>query len=273
MHDKYRMVENIFEELEASDEWFHNLNALYYKPEKRVDFKKATVEEVRLKQLVEFKGFMASPVKHITFQGFVIRHVARTFMETKEPMLHSDWTIFRGGALMLTGTENIQILDCKFDQVGGNAIFVNTYNRGTLVKETHIHDTGASGICFVGDPKALHNPLFEYGEKNKFSELDLTSGSKTENYPALSKVEDCLIHGIGTVEHQPAGVQIDMAVGDHGFIGKQNMYDNSIRVPLMLVGLNLPKGKVVDEYVYCCTQDVMATSLDIANIKTSTCVL
>ena len=52
-------------------------------------------------------------------------------MDTKEPMLRSDWAIYRGGAFMLTGTEDVQILDCEFDQVGGNAIFVNNYNRGT----------------------------------------------------------------------------------------------------------------------------------------------
>ena len=213
MHPKYRMVENIFEELDAPGEWFHdaNTNTLYYMPEANIDLAKATVEIVRLKQLIEFMGSMDAPVKNITFQGFVIRHAARTFMETKEPMVRSDWTIFRGGAFMLIGTENIQILDCEFDQVGGNAIFVSNYNRNTLVKGTHIHDTGASGICFIGDPNALRDPLFNYSKKNDISNLDLTPGSKTKNYPAKCTVEDCLIHGIGTVERQPAGITIDMA--------------------------------------------------------------
>ncbi len=53
-----------------------------------------------------------------------------------------------------------------------------------------------------------------------------------------------------------------LALGDHGFIGKQNMYDRSIRVPLFIVGPNIEKGKVLDEKVYL--QDIMATSLDIA---------
>ncbi|MGQ1948384.1 hypothetical protein ACT3CD_14915 [Geofilum sp. OHC36d9] len=213
MHPKYRMVENIFEELDAPGEWFHNANTntLYYMPEVNTDLAKATVEVVRLTRLVEFQGSMDAPVSHITFQGFVVRHAARTFMDTREPMVRSDWTIFRGGAFMLIGTENIQILDCEFDQVGGNAIFVSNYNRHTLVKGTHIHDTGASGICFIGDPNALRNPLFQYREKNEFIKLDLTPGPKTENYPALCTVEDCLIHGIGTVERQPAGITIDMA--------------------------------------------------------------
>ncbi len=214
MHEEYRMVENIFEELDAVGEWFHDEDSqtLYYKPEATTDLRKAIVEVVRLKQLVDFQGTMENPVKYISLQGFVATHTARTFMETKEPMVRSDWTIFRGGAFMLTGTEQVQILDCEFDQVGGNAIFVNTYNRHTLIKGCYIHHTGASGICFVGDPKALRNPLFEYGEKNDISEIDTTPGPKTDNYPALGVVEDCLIHDIGTVERQPAGVQISMAM-------------------------------------------------------------
>ena len=215
MHDDHRMVENIYEELDAPGEWFHHRKAetLYYMPEPGADLADATVEVVRLRHLVEFQGSARKPVKHVTFQGFTIRHAARTFMDCKEPLLRSDWAIYRGGAFMLTGTEDVSILDCEFDQVGGNAIFFNNYNRRGRVKGCHIHDAGASGVCFVGDPNAVRDPLFEYGQKNDLTKIDRTPGPKTDNYPADSVVEDCLIHGIGRVERQPAGVQISMAQG------------------------------------------------------------
>jgi len=214
MHNDFRMVENIFEELDAPGEWFHDATAqtLYYQPEPDTDLTKAKVEVVRLRHLVEFKGSEASPVRFVTLRGFVVRHAARTFMDTKEPLLRSDWTIYRGGAFMLTGTEDVAILDTEFDQVGGNAIFVNNYNRRTLVKGCHIHDVGACGVCFVGDPKAVRDPLFEYRQKNDLTAIDRTPGPKTNNYPAEGAVEDSLIHGIGRVERQPAGVQIAMAM-------------------------------------------------------------
>jgi membrane-associated protease RseP (regulator of RpoE activity) len=213
MHNEFRMVENIFEELDAPGEWFHNAKTgtLYYKPESGTDLATASVEVVRLRHLIEFQGSENAPVEFVTLQGFTVRHAARTFMDTKEQMVRSDWAIYRGGAFMLTGTEDVKILDCEFDQVGGNAVFVNNYNRRTLVKGCHIHDTGASGVCFVGDPDALYNPLFEYGEKNDLATIDRTPGPKTQNFPSLGTVEDCLIHGIGRVERQPAGVQIEMA--------------------------------------------------------------
>ncbi|CAA6690022.1 FIG01093541: hypothetical protein [Lentimonas sp. CC19] len=214
MHKDFRMVENIFEELDAEGEWYHDskANTLYYKPIAGTDLQAATVEVVRLRHIVKFQGSENSPVKHITFQGFVVRHAARTFMDTKEPLLRSDWAIYRGGAFFLTGTEDISILDSEFDQVGGNAIFVNNYNRRTKIKGCHIHDAGASGVCFVGDPNAVRDPLFEYREKNDLSKIDRTPGPKTNNYPAECFVEDSLIHGIGRTERQPAGIQISMAM-------------------------------------------------------------
>lgn len=56
-----------------------------------------------------------------------------------------------------------------------------------------------------------------------------------------------------------------LAVGDHGFMGKQNMYESSMRVPLIMSGPELPKGKTVDAFVYL--QDVMPTTLELAGLK------
>ena len=69
-------------------------------PEEGTDLEKASVEVVRLRHLVEFQGSEAEPVKHISLQGFKVRHAARTFMDTKEPLVRSDWAIYRGGALV-----------------------------------------------------------------------------------------------------------------------------------------------------------------------------
>ncbi len=213
MHKTFRMVENIFEELDAPGEWFHNAqtNTLYFKPQTGTDMSKASVEVVELAHLIELQGTLEKPVKFIQFQGFTFRHTARTFMNTREPLLRSDWAIYRGGAVMLTDTEDIHVLDSTFDQPGGNAVFVNNYNRRALIKGCHIHDAGASGVCFVGDPAAVRDPLFDYNKTQDVKKIDRTPGPKTENYPADSTVEDCLIEGIGRVERQPAGVQISMA--------------------------------------------------------------
>jgi hypothetical protein len=215
MHKSHRFVENIFEELDAPGEWFHDSkkNTLYYLPDKNVDVNTALFEVVRLRHLIEFQGTQEKPVNHISLSGFTFRHATRTFMDTKEPLLRSDWTVYRGGGIFLTGAEDCTISDCEFDQLGGNSIFASNYNRRITIQGCHIHGSGASGICFVGDPAAVRNPLFEYHQRQAYNEIDMTPGPKTENYPADCLVDDCLIHNVSVVEKQATGVQISMSSG------------------------------------------------------------
>ncbi len=215
MHKSHRFVENIFEELDAPGEWFHDAKkqVLYYFPRKGEDLAAATFEVVRLRHLVELRGSREKPVRHVALQGLVFRHAARTFMDTKEPLLRSDWTIYRGGAVVIERAEDCTVADCEFDQVGGNGIFVNNYNRRITVRGTHIHGAGASGVCFVGDPKSVRNPLFEYGQRQNYADIDKTPGPKTDNYPAECTVEDCLIHTVSVVEKQATGIQVSMSKG------------------------------------------------------------
>lgn len=215
MHPKRRYVENIFEELDAPGEWFHNAktSTLYYYPAKGVDPKSATVEIDRLAHLVEFRGSKEAPVRGVSIRGVIFQRAARTFMHTNEPLLRSDWTIYRGGAVVFTGAEDCSIVDCDFDQVGGNAVMVSAYNRRVTISGCDIRDTGASAVAFVGDPKSVRSPRFEYGERFKYDQIDKTPGPQTDDYPADCVVEDCLIRGVGTVEKQAAGVQISMSLG------------------------------------------------------------
>ncbi|MFT7631589.1 MAG: arylsulfatase A-like enzyme, partial [Mariniblastus sp.] len=56
-----------------------------------------------------------------------------------------------------------------------------------------------------------------------------------------------------------------LAVGHHGLIGKQNMFEHSVRVPFFVKGPGVPQGARIDSRIY--VQDVMATSLQIAGIE------
>jgi hypothetical protein len=212
-HWQIRFVENIFEELDAPGEWFLNskTHTLYFYPPAGLDLKNAVVEATRLRTLVEFRGDEANPVKWITLRGLVFRQAARTVMDTREPLVRTDWAIYRGGAIFFNGAEDCALEDSFIDQVGGNAVFVNNYNRRVAIRGTQIVRAGASGICFVGDPQAARSPLFNYYQTHQLAEIDRTPGPKTDNYPADCLVDDCLIHLTGRVEKQTAGVEIDLA--------------------------------------------------------------
>jgi len=208
-----QFVENIFEELDATNEWFLNskTHTLYYYPPAGLDLKNAVVEATRLRTLVEFRGDEEHPVKWITLRGLIFRQAARTVMDTKEPLLRSDWAIYRGGAIFFNGAEDCTLENSFLDQLGGNAVFVNNYNRRITIRGCHIDKAGANGICFVGDPNAARSPLFNYNQRNRLADIDLTPGPKTDNYPADCLVDDCLIHETGRVEKQTAPIEIDLA--------------------------------------------------------------
>ena len=214
MHDKYRFIENVFEELDTTGEWYFDKKAktLYTYPSSKTDLEKATILTPQLKHLFEFRGSVSKPVRNISLEGFEFAHVRRTFMETKEPLLRSDWAIYRGGAIVFEGTENCAVRKSHFRQVGGNAVFFSNYNRKSEVSGNVIANAGASAVCFVGDPEAVRSPSFEYNQFVSLDKMDKTPGPKTSNYPAGCIVSDNLMFGLGQVEKQVAGVEISMAM-------------------------------------------------------------
>ncbi len=61
-----------------------------------------------------------------------------------------------------------------------------------------------------------------------------------------------------------------LACGNHGLMGKQSMYDHSVRAPLIVIGPDLPKNKKRDMDVYL--QDIMPSALELAGAEKPTYV-
>ncbi|MBK1827647.1 PDZ domain-containing protein [Haloferula rosea] len=213
-HPDIRFVENIFEELDAPREWFLDTetHTLYFFAPKGLDLSKATFQTARLENLVELRGTEESPAQHIQLSGLTFTHAARTFMKNKERLLRTDWTVNRSAAVFINGAEDCLIQNCHVREVGGNAIFVNHYNRRITIRGCHIEQAGGNGIAIIGGQGAVRDGLVGYGSRTTYEKLDKTPGPKTNNYPAEVLVEDCLIHDIGRVEKQTAGVEIDIAM-------------------------------------------------------------
>jgi len=212
MHERYRFVENIFEELDTVNEWFYDKQSrtLYYYPPENVDVKTAKFETPQMAHLFEFKGTEKKPVSNISIEGLMLTQTVRTFMQNREPLLRSDWTIYRGAAVLYEGAVNCSLKNCTLFNLGGNAVFFNNFNRHCEVSGCMIAKIGASAVCFVGDPNAVRSPSFEYNQFVPLEQIDSTPGPKTNNYPAACKVYDNLMFQLGMVEKQSAGVELSM---------------------------------------------------------------
>lgn len=213
MHLEYRMVENIFEELDAEGEWYFDTKSktLYFYPPKGLNLQTAIFEAPQSESIFVLKGEKGKPVKNIEIEGLELTQTLRTFMKTDEPLLRSDWKIYRGGAILFENAEDCSVTDCFIHNIGGNALFFSNYNRNHTVQKNHITRIGASAVCFVGSPQAVRSPLFEYGESQPWDKLDLTAGPQTDDYPMSCRVDNNLIHSIGETEKQGAGIQISMS--------------------------------------------------------------
>ncbi len=88
------------------------------------------------------------------------------------------------------------------------------------------------------------------------SHLDEQIGEILDALEATGKMDNTYI--FFTADH-------GLSVGQHGLLGKQSLFDHSIRVPLMVVGPDVPKGQELSQDVYL--QDIMASSLELAGIQ------
>ncbi len=105
-------------------------------------------------------------------------------------------------------------------------------------------------------------PRTEYAIKKHIQEyyaiithLDAQIGEILTALAASGKMDNTYI--FFTTDH-------GLAMGKHGLLGKQSLYDHSIRPPLMVMGPDIPQGQKVQNDIYL--QDIMATSLELASI-------
>lgn len=85
--------------------------------------------------------------------------------------------------------------------------------------------------------------------------LDAQIGRILDGLEATGKAEQTWV--VFTADH-------GLAVGQHGLVGKQNMYDHSVRVPFIIAGPGVVAGKKISAPIYL--QDVMPTTLELAGV-------
>jgi len=103
------------------------------------------------------------------------------------------------------------------------------------------------------NPDSIRKHIAEY--YGMISHLDCEIGKTIDALKATGKYEDTVIVLAG---------DNGLALGQHGLMGKQNGYEHSIRVPLVLAGPGIPKGEIRDTYAYLL--DLFPTLCEIVGI-------
>ena len=229
MHSDFKYIENVREEMTEPGEWYFD------KKNKRVYvILKAghSLDDAYI--CVNSSFFVFKSCKNVKVESIKIRRAKRTFMLTNEPLLRSDWTIYRGGAIYFTNSSDCSVSKCSLFDIGTNGVFVDGKNSNITISKCHFKDLGASGVCFVGKPSSVRSPLFEATESQSFLEIDKKRGPKSNEYPKGCTVEDCLIERVGMLEKQATGVEISMSYGIS--VINTSIYDAS------RAGINISEG-------------------------------
>ena len=212
-HPTYRMVENIFEELDAPGEWFYRRSTgqLYFYPPAGTNLKTALIELASQDQLISMVGTSTAKVTYLRFNGLTFTHTYRTlFSKPYVPLLQSDWTIARAGAIYIENSENVRVENCFFDQIGGNGVFISGYNQRHVIFNNTFIDAGASCVAICGLMSAARCPRTAFGGTCN----DRTPGPLTNDYPSYITVDNNLMDHLGRFEKQPAGVCISASMFD-----------------------------------------------------------
>ncbi|MYH63275.1 MAG: sulfatase-like hydrolase/transferase [Caldilineaceae bacterium SB0675_bin_29] len=88
------------------------------------------------------------------------------------------------------------------------------------------------------------------------SDMDEKIGEMLDTLARKGLAEDTIV--VYTADH-------GLSVGQHGLLGKQNLYDHSVRVPLILRGPGVPGGKQIDALSH--TYDVYPTLCELAGLE------
>ena len=172
-------VENIFEELDAPEEWFYDVASkkLYLYPNITDGNIPSSGFGTRLKRLFDIRGTIDRPVYNITIANVTFMHTEPTFLDSYEVPSAGDWGIHRGGAVFVEGVDGFTIQHCLFDSPGGNGLFLSNYVRNAVIEANEFRYSGDSSIAVVGSTDLI----------------DGTSG----NQPRGTKVISNLIHENG----------------------------------------------------------------------------
>jgi arylsulfatase A-like enzyme len=93
---------------------------------------------------------------------------------------------------------------------------------------------------------------------------------RSEYYAIITHLDEQIGRVLDAIEKSPKAddtyifftADHGLAVGNHGLVGKQNLFDHSVRVPFIAVGPKFAADKRIDAAIYL--QDVAPTTLELA---------
>lgn len=147
--------------------------------------------------LINVTGSATAPVQAITIAGVELTDTREVFMDVQSLPSGGDWAVQKSGAIVLTGTRNTTVKECRFKRIDGTGVFLGGYHRSAEIMQNEFVEIGDSCIVAWGDTSEALN---ENGSKTL--PWPVGPDARAGNQPWDTKIVGNLAHEIGLFQKQ-----------------------------------------------------------------------
>lgn len=206
----YAICENIFEELDAPDEWYYNKSDgtlyIYYDGDIQNKMSVDIYDNIRLLTIINNNTPII--IKNIAF----IDSERSIFKSEWQRYLRSDWAFNTNAAVYIENSENITFQNCTFDNIGATCVLFKDYNSNIELTECEFKDSLSNGILILGNPDSTYsNSAWDSDNHLLECNIDSPLGTKTDNYPRNIRVNYCYFNNLGIEDKQSSAICISLA--------------------------------------------------------------
>jgi len=209
---------NVLEALDQPGEWClqRDTGRLHWRPASGKPESHAVVAPY-LERVIELRGTVEHPVRHLGLCGFAISDTQATAPERVEDVYFPD-----DAAVVLHAATQCRLEKCVFRQVGGYGVMLTGASTENTIAGNEVHEAGQGGIYLngsAGTPRRAAPP---------------------GNRPARNRILGNYVHHCGWMYVHVAGVQLNHAEGNlvannlihdvprYGISLKHNCPDNTV---------------------------------------------
>jgi hypothetical protein len=207
------VVEGLPQLVTAPGDWWYNpaSGQLLYYPTTGLNLSSATFQTADLDQLITINGKSASdPVRDIAFKGFNFTGTHRAlFNSVYVPDAKGDWSIDHKGAIYMSNSQRVTVTGSKFDQLGGNGVFIYGYADADTISNNTFTDDGETDVQVVGSSSAVRDYADNYYDDVPIN--DTGKGPKNNYYPRNIDISGNVMTNMGQFALQSAGINISMS--------------------------------------------------------------
>ncbi|MBQ3038107.1 MAG: right-handed parallel beta-helix repeat-containing protein, partial [Clostridia bacterium] len=155
-------MENAYELLDKSGEWYLDEESFYYKPHDGEDINSLNITAGVVEELFKIEGTHDKPIGDISFKGITFRGTTWLRPETDNGFADSQSNGIREdngsgrydemplAAVSVSWADRIEFRECSFENLGSNGLFIDKGSHNCLIIGNNVYDVSGTGIVIGG---------------------------------------------------------------------------------------------------------------------------